>query len=60
MIPYVQTALEEARPNIQSHMYSQHKKEPGPISSPRIRKYPRMTNKGRDESYTPRRGKECL
>ena len=60
LIPCVQTALEEARPNIQSHMYSQHKKGPGPISSLRIREYPRTTSKGRDESYTPRRGKECL
>ena len=27
---------------------------------PRIREYPRTTSKGRDESYTPKRGKEYL
>ena len=37
-----------------------YKKGPGPISSPRIREYPRTTSKGGDESYTPRRSKECL
>ena len=60
LIPYVQIALEKARPNIQSHMYRLHKKGLGPISSPRIREYPRTTSIGRDESCTPKRGKECL
>ena len=50
LIPYVQIALEKAGPNIQSHMYRLYKKGPGPIYSPRIREYPRMTSKGRDES----------
>ena len=60
LIPYVQIALEKAESNIQSHMYRLHKKGLGPISSPRIREYPRTTSKGRDESCTPKRGKECL
>ena len=60
LIPCVQTALEEAWPNIYSHMYSLHKKGPGPISNPRLRQYPRPTSKRRDESYTPRRSKKCL
>ena len=60
LIPCVQTALEEAGPNIQSYMYRLYKKGLGPISSPRIREYPRTTSKGRDKSYTPRRSKECL
>ena len=47
--PCVQTTLEEARPNIQSHMYKRHKKGPGPISSLRVREYPRTTNKRRDK-----------
>ena len=50
----------KAGPNIQSHIYRLHKKGLGPISHPRIREYPRMTSKGRDESCTPKRGKECL
>ena len=32
----------------------------GPIPSPRIRKYPRTTSKGRDKNYTLKRGKEYL
>ena len=60
MIPYVQIAMERAGPNIQSHTYRLPKKGLGPISSPRIREYPRMISKGRDESCTPKRGKECL
>ena len=60
MIPYVQIALERAGPNIQSHMYRLPKKELGPISSPRIREYLRTISKGRDESCTPKRGKECM
>ena len=60
LIPYVQIALEKAEPNIQSHMYRLHKKGLGPISSPRIREYTRTTSKRRDESCTPKRGKECL
>ena len=59
-IPYVQIALERAGPNIQSHMYRLYKKGLGPISSPRIREYPKTISKGRDESCTPKRGKECL
>ena len=31
-----------------------------PIPSPRIREYPRTTSKGRDENYTPKKGKEYL
>ena len=49
LIPCVQAALEEARPNIQSHMYNLRKKGPGPISNPRIREYPRTTSKRRDD-----------
>ena len=60
LIPYVQITLEKAGPNIQSHMYRLHKKGPDPISSPRIREYPRTTSKKRDESCTPKRSKECL
>ena len=30
----------------------------GPIPSPKIREYPRMTSKGRDENYTLKRGKK--
>ena len=45
LIPYVQITLE---------------KGPGPISSPRIRKYPRMTSKRRDERWTSKRSKEYL
>ena len=60
MIPYVQIAWEMARPNIQSHMYRLHKKRLGPISSSKIREYPRTISKGKDESCTPKRGKECL
>ena len=41
-------------------VFKLHWRRSGPISSLRIREYPRTTNKGRDESYTPRRGKECL
>ena len=43
-VSYVQTTLERL----------------GPIPSPRIREYPRTTSEGRDESYTPKRGKEYL
>ena len=32
----------------------------GPIPSPRIREYLRMTSKGRNENYTLGRGKEYL
>ena len=60
MIPYIQIALERAGPNIQSYMYRLPKKGLGPISSPRIREYPRTTSEARDESYTPKRGKEYL
>ena len=49
IVPYVQTALEEARPNIYSHMYKQRKKGPGPISNLREREYPRTTNKRKDK-----------
>ena len=50
----------KAGPNIQSHIYRLHKKRLGPISRLRIREYPRTTSKGRDESCTPKRSKECL
>ena len=60
LIPYVQIALKRTRPNIQSYMYILHSKGLGPIPSPRIREYSRTTSKGRDESYTPKRGKEYL
>ena len=60
LIPYVQIALERVGLNIQSHMYRLPKKGLDPISSPRIREYPRTINKGRDESCTLKRGKECL
>ena len=60
MIPYVQIALERAGPNIQSHMYRLPKKGLGPISSLRIKEYPRTISKGRDESCTLKRGKEFL
>ena len=60
MIPYVQIALAKAGPNIQSHMCRLPKKELGPISSPRIREYLRTISIGRDQSCTPKRGKEFL
>ena len=60
MIPYVQIALERAGPNIQSHMYRLPKKGLSPISSLRIKEYPRTISKGRDESCTLKRGKEFL
>ena len=60
LIPYVQIALERAGPNIQSHMYRLYKKGLSLISSLRIREYPKTISKGRDESCTPKRGKECL
>ena len=47
--PCVQTALEEARPNIQPHIYKRRKKWPSPMSSLRVGKYPRTTNKRRDK-----------
>ena len=47
--PVFKTALEEARPNIQSHMYKQRKEGPGPISSLRVKEYPRTTNKRIDK-----------
>ena len=49
IVPCVQTALEEARPNIQSHIYKLRKKWPGSISNLRVREYPRTTNKRRDK-----------
>ena len=60
LISYVQIALEKAGSNIQSYMYRLPKKGLDPISNPRIREYPRTISKGRDESCTPKRGKECL
>ena len=60
LIPYVQIALERAGLNIQSHMYRLYKKGLSLISSLRIREYPKTISKGRDESCTPKRGKECL
>ena len=45
LIPYVQITLEKGL---------------GPISSPRIRKYPRTTSKRRDERWTSKRSKEYL
>ena len=47
--PCIQTALEEARPNIQPHMYKRRKEGPSPISSLRVSEYPRTTNKRRDK-----------
>jgi len=44
----IQAALEEARPNIWSHMYKLCKKGPGPMSNLRVREYPRTINKRRD------------
>ena len=32
----------------------------GPISSPRIKEYPRMNSRGRRENYTLGRGKEYI
>ena len=44
-----QTTLEEARPNIWSHMYELCEKGPGPTSNLRVREYPRTINKRRDK-----------
>ena len=43
----IQITLEEARPNIWSHMYKLCKKGPGPMSNLRVREYPRTINKRR-------------
>ena len=44
-----QTTLEEARPNIWSHMYELCEKGSGPMSNLRVREYPRTINKRRDK-----------
>ena len=44
-----QTTLEEARPNIWSHMYELCEKGPGPMSNLTVREYPRTINKRRDK-----------
>ena len=44
-----QTTLEEARPNIWSHMYELCEKGPGPMSNLRVREYPRTINKRKDK-----------
>ena len=45
----IQTTLEEARPNIWSHMYKLCKKGPGPMFNLRVREYSRTINKRRDK-----------
>ena len=44
-----QTTLEEAMPNIRSHMYELCEKGPGPMSNLRVRECPRTINKRRDK-----------
>ena len=49
IVPCAHTALEEARPNIYSHIYKLRKKGLGPISNLRVREYPRTISKRRDK-----------